>query len=171
MRPPFLPAEALRRVLRVSRFDGMTVLTVAGAFAFFSALDHDELGTLIGLAVAGAGAVELHGAALLRYGYLRGMRWLIAAQLLLLLSVCGFAGWRLVQIDGDTLRLFTEVAMTSATRARLPALGVSEAGFMLIYYRSVFAILGVGTLLYQGGMIVYYWQRRLAVTAALTAEE
>jgi len=62
----------LRRVLRVAHFDGTCVLTVAGALALASAAYHDFTGTGIGLLVAGAGAIELHGAAMMRHGEIAG---------------------------------------------------------------------------------------------------
>ena len=103
-RPPLLPAHALRRVTHIARLDGLGVLTVAGLFALASALLHDEVGTAIGLVVAGAGAIELHGVALLRHGTERGMRWLVGSQLMLLIVVLGYVVARLWHIDISMMR-------------------------------------------------------------------
>jgi hypothetical protein len=171
MLPPFLPAEALRRVVRVSRFDGLMVLTVAGAFAVASALIHDEVGTLVGLLVAGTGAVELHGAALLRHGFSRGMRWLIGSQLLLMAAVLGFSLWSLWHVDPATLKWMTEAAVAGPNRAKLAEAGISEADAGYLFYKTCFATLAIVTFLYQGGMVVYYGRRSSAVKAALSSAE
>ena len=171
MLPPFLPAEALRRVVRVSRFDGLMVLTVAGAFAVASALIHDQIGTLVGLLVAGTGAVELHGAALLRHGVSRGMRWLIGSQALLMVAIIGFAGWSLYHIDPDTLKWMTDAAVAGPNKAKLAEMGISDADAGYLFYKTCFVSLAVATFLYQGGMIVYYFRRVAAVKTALAVEE
>jgi len=170
MLPPFLPAETLRRVVRVSRFDGLMVLTVSGAFAVASALIHDETGTLVGLLVAGTGAVELHGAALLRHGLDRGMRWLVGSQLLLMAAVIGFAAWSLHHVDAATLKWMTDAAVAGPNRAKLAEYGMSEADAGLLFYKTCFVSLAAATFLYQGGMVVYYLRRGAAVKAALSAE-
>src|SRR5678816_1370684 len=85
--PPLLPEETLARVLRLARFDGMGALVLGGMFALFAAAARDFPFAAIGLLAAGAGAVELHGAALLRQGDRRGMQWLVASQPYLLLVI------------------------------------------------------------------------------------
>ncbi|HVW21407.1 MAG TPA: hypothetical protein VHC86_09340 [Opitutaceae bacterium] len=171
MLPPFLPAEALRRVVRISRFDGLMVLTVAGAFAVASALTHDRTGTLVGLLVAGTGAVELHGAALLRHGFARGMRWLIGSQALLMAAVLGFAAWSLYHVDAETLNWMTAAAVAGPNQAKLAQMGISDADAGYLFYKTCFVSLAVATVLYQGGMIVYYLRRGSAVRTALSSEE
>src|SRR5215212_4806798 len=75
--PPLLSEVTLVRVLRLARFDGMGALVLGGMFALVAAANRDFPFAAIGLLAAGAGAVELHGAALLREGEPRGMRWLL----------------------------------------------------------------------------------------------
>jgi len=94
MKPPILPAETLRRVTRIARFDGLSVLIVAGGFALLSAASKDISGAVIGLLIAAAGAIELHGVALLRVGR-DGMRWLVSSQLYLMAVILAYAGFRL----------------------------------------------------------------------------
>src|SRR3954468_14773234 len=67
--PPLLPIETLTRVHRVARFDGLSVVLIASIGAIFAAIGKDQTGAFIGLLVAGAGAMELHGASMLRAGY------------------------------------------------------------------------------------------------------
>ena len=54
--PPLLPAETLVRVLRLAKFDGLSVLLIAGVFALLAATAGDFSGALVGLLAAGAGA-------------------------------------------------------------------------------------------------------------------
>src|SRR5688500_10289645 len=88
--PPLLPAETLARVVRLARFDGTGALLLGSFFAIATALVRDIPFTAIGLLAAGAGAVELHGIALLRERQARGMSWIIASQPLLLIVILGY---------------------------------------------------------------------------------
>ncbi|HXN35586.1 MAG TPA: hypothetical protein VN877_05410, partial [Opitutaceae bacterium] len=73
MQPPKLVSVTLRNVLRVARFDGVSVLVLAGFFALVSAASGDVSGAAFGLLIAAAGAVELHGMGLLRAADRRGV--------------------------------------------------------------------------------------------------
>ena len=59
IQPPKLVSEVMRRVMRVARFDGISVLCLAGFFALVSAASGDVSGAAFGLLIAAAGAVEL----------------------------------------------------------------------------------------------------------------
>lgn len=161
--PPLLPEETLHRVLRVANVDGFSVLAVAGVLALASAAAGDWVGTGIGLLVAAAGAIELHGVGLLRAGESRGMNWLIASQPYLLAMVLGYCAVRLGSYDATLLR----AAVTSEMRASLAEAGYTEESFLRFVYFSTYTVLAVGTLLFQGWMTFYYWRRRTAVAAAI----
>jgi hypothetical protein len=160
--PPLLPEETLRRVLRVANFDGMSVLAVAGILALASASVGDFYGAAVGLLVAAAGAIELHGAALLQAKESRGMNWLLASQPYLLAIVVGYCAVRLTNYDPTLLRR----AMTDETRASLAEAGFSEEQFLRLANTLTFAVLAAVTLVYQGGMVIYYLRRRRAVFTA-----
>jgi hypothetical protein len=166
-RPPLLPAEALRRVVRIARFDGMSVLIVAGAFALASAMLHDEKGTVIGLLLAAAGAIELHGVALLRHGYEQGTRWLVSSQVVLLAVVLAYVALRLSHIDIAVLKPL----LTDEQQQVIKQRGLSVDEFLRAVYVMGYVIVGVATLIYQGGMAIYYLYRRTAVAAALQEAE
>ncbi len=161
--PPILPEETLRRVLRIARLDGMSVLVVAGLFGLLSAVVHDHGGAAVGLLIAGAGAVELHGAGLLRAGDGRGMSWLVGSQLYLLLSVLGYAALRLTHVDLEPMRML----VTEKQRLVITEAGLTEDQFLGTIYSMTYAVFAVVTLIYQGGMSIYYHRRRAAVSAAL----
>lgn len=164
--PPLLPEAVLHRVLRVAQFDGMGVLAVAAFFALASASAGDFSGAMIGLLVAAAGAIELHGTALLREGETRGMNWLVASQIFLLVVVLGYCALRLSNVDLTLLR----EAMTPELRAMLVQAGYTEEQFLRMVYRLTYEIFAVLTVFYQGGMAIYYWRRREAVVRALSEE-
>lgn len=165
--PPLLPEETLHRVLRVANFDGWSVLAVAGLLALASASMGDFWGAAVGLLVAAAGAIELHGAGLLRTGEARGMKWLIASQPYLLAIIVGYCALRMWNYDPALLR----AAMTSDLRESLAEAGYEEERFLRLIYATTYLALGIGTLIYQGGMTVYYYRRRAAVMTALEAEK
>jgi len=167
MTPPVLPAERLRRLLRVARLDGASLLAVAGAFALVSASFKDVSGALIGLLVAAAGAVELHGVSLLRAADARGMRWLVSAQLYLMAVLMTYAAVRFARPDVAALRPF--VTDELAEQIRLADMTVDQV--LVQVQRLVYASVAAATLLYQGGMSLYYLRRRAAVAAALSQEE
>ena len=164
--PPLLPEFVLHRILRVAQFDGMGVLAVAGFFALASAAAGDFPGAMIGLLVAAAGAIELHGAALLREGETRGMNWLVTSQIFLLAVVLGYCAMRLANVDLTLLR----EAMTSEMQTMLKQAGYTEEQFLRLVYRLTYQVFAGATVLYQGGMAIYYWRRRDAVIRALTEE-
>jgi hypothetical protein len=167
MKPPLQPSEVLRRVTRVARFDGMSILGVAGAFALISAASRDVSGAVIGLLVAGAGAIELHGAALLRAGRGNGMRWLVSSQLYLMTTMLTYVALRMANPDISTIRPVVTVELA----AQIQQAGMTIDQFLLEFLRLVYLCVAGATLLYQGGMTVYYLRRRVAVEAAMLETE
>lgn len=164
--PPLLPEETLHRVLRVARLDGISVLVIAGVFALISALASDAVGAVVGLLVAGAGAVELHGATLLEHSEPRGMKWLVSSQLFLLATVIGYCALRLLHPAIEPLR----AAVTDDMKTQLEAAGWTQDEFLRVIYNTTYFAVAVVTTFYQGGMALYYFRRREAVARALVAE-
>ena len=165
--PPFLPEEMLARVLRVARLDGMSVLVIAGLFALISALAGDHLGAVVGLLVAGAGAVELHGSTLLHHGESRGMQWLVGSQLFLLVTIVGYCALRLLHPAYEPLR----AAMTDEMKTSLEMAGWTPDEFIRFVYNVTYAAVAIVTSAYQGGMALFYCRRRAAVAQALNHVE
>lgn len=167
MKPPPLPSEVLRRVLAVARFDGISVLAVAGACALISAAAHDTTGAVVGVIVAGAGAIELHGTALLRHGDERGMRWLVASQLFLMAAIMGYVAFRFANPD---LATFQKV-ITPEISDQIQQAGMTVDQFIRGMLHMIYFAVAAATFLYQGGMSVYYLRRRAAVAQALREDE
>lgn len=164
--PPLLPEETLHRVLRVARLDGLSVAFIAGLFALFAALAGDWLGAVIGLLVAGAGAIELHGATLLVHGERRGMNWLVGSQLFLLTTVVAYCGLRLLHPGLGPLL----AAVTDDMKLSLQSAGWTPERFVTFVYNTTYYAVAVVTVIYQGGMALYYFRRRAPVARALETE-
>lgn len=169
MQPPLLPAETFARLLRLARLDGTGILALSGAFTLGLAAMGERSGVMIGLLVAGAGALELHGTGLLERGDRHGLRWLIASQLGLLAVMLGYVALRLASFDPALINLI----MTDTLRQRYLDAGLHpeeiDRVVELSYYLS-YALIGVLTVVYQGGMALYYWRRRGAVSKVLSSD-
>lgn len=164
--PPLLPEETLQRVLRTANTDGISVMAIAGFLALLSASAGDFYGAGIGLLVAAAGAIELHGAGLLRSGDPRGVNWLVASQPYLLAVLLGYCALRLISFDPGLLRQ----AVTAEMRETIQEAGYKEDSFIRTVYYGSYALLAVGTFCFQGAMTVFYWRRREAMIAAVTGQ-
>jgi hypothetical protein len=169
--PPLLPAEVLRRVLRLARFDGISVLGVAGIFAIGSASLGDYAGALVALAIAGAGVFELHGVSLVDGGHARGVRWLVGSQLYLLVTVLGYVLWKITGGGVEALLQILETTMkTPEGQMQLEAAGKTREEMLAVarvMYFVGMVMVAVLTFFYQGGMAVYYYRRRQSVAKAL----
>ena len=170
IQPPKLVSEVMRRVMRVARFDGISVLCLAGFFALVSAASGDVSGAAFGLLIAAAGAVELQGRGRIRAADRRGMSWLIGSQLYLMSVVLGYVGYRLANPDSDPILRAAKTALSDEIRQA----GMDPAQFMAEFPKELrllyFAVAGL-TILYQGGMALYYMRRRGAVEAAIDEDE
>jgi hypothetical protein len=176
-RPPLLPAEVYRRVLRVSRFDGTTILVIATAFAFGSAMLHDVHGTIVSLMVAGAGAIELHGAGILGHGEERGLRWLVTAQVYLMFVMLSYVLYSLGHVD---IAGFRHLLASTADDMGMPrdqlrqalAQSVAQSGVTMeeslrAFYEFFYLLVGLATVVFQGSMAIYYARRQPAIVEAL----
>ena len=164
--PPLLPEETLARVLRIAQFDGMTVLLLATFFAIVSAVNGHMPFAVVGLLGAGAGAIELHGAALLRHGDPRGMAWVTASQPFLWLVLVGYCALRLTLVEISPLP--SEFQAVLAERAA--AEGLSREELLRTINRTTVFLLLPASLLCLGGMTIFYLRRRRAVRRALETD-
>lgn len=164
--PPPLPEEIFQRVLRLARFDGWSMLIVAALFALLAALSGDRIGAAVGVLIAGVGLLELHGVTLLRHSDPRGLRWLVGSQFALMACVLGYCALRLAYPELTHLR----AAVTDEMKTQLEVIGWSVDQFLVLVYRLTYYAVALATVLYQGGMALYYLRRRAAVTLALTTE-
>jgi hypothetical protein len=169
MKPPLLPTEVLLRMLRVARFDGLGLLIVAGGFALISASYKDVCGAVVGLLIAAAGAIELHGVSMLRSHRPAGMRWLVSSQLYLLTTILGYVGYRLARPDVAFILQFISASPAADVFEQAAVQqGVTLKQLILDSFQQFYICVAVLTVFYQGGMTLYYLRRRKAVEIALT---
>jgi hypothetical protein len=166
-KPPPLPTETFQRVLRLASFDGRILMIVAGTLALLHASAYQLPGAIVGCLVAGAGALELHGAGLLRNGEARGVDWLVRSQWLLLATMLIFAATQLISPD---LSQIDRVKFTPEMLQTLDELNLTKEQFAKLTNTIVYLTVGIVTLLYQGAMILFYQRHRRAVTLAVAEE-
>ena len=161
--PPLLPEVTLDRVVRLARFDGLSILVLGTLFAISAAAAKDVPFAAIGLLAAGAGAVELHGIALLRQFEPRGMNWLIASQPFLFIVILAYCFVRATHFEMPPVPdRFRELLEMSAQQWKMSL----EDYFQMINTVTAIAV-SVVSFFYQGAMTIYYWRRRAAVQRAL----
>lgn len=169
MQPPLLPDEVFVRVYRLARRDGLSVMIIASLFAIVAASMGDFSGAIIGLAVAGTGALELNGCHLMREGEPRAVRWLIMSQLSLMAVILAYCTLRLLNFDPALV----ELTITPEMRATFQEAGYTTekvASLVEKIYYFTYLLVAVVTIIYQGMMARHYYQRREAITKACTEE-
>ncbi len=164
--PPLLPEETLQRVQRIARFDGMGGLILGAMFAVAAAAAGEIPFTAIGLLAAGAGAVELHGLALLERGEARGINWLVASQPFLLAVILSYCALRLWLIDLPPI----PESFQGAFKASAEQWGMSVEDYQRALNRITLLAVAVVAAGFQGSMMLYYLRRRQPIIQALSEE-
>jgi len=163
------PKETLHRVMRTARLNGWSIALFAGFCALISLAFGDLVGAGIGLVVTAGGVVEIRGLRRLRrYDADGGMTLLIRAQLIVLGIIWVYSLGQLAGFDPQ-LALGN---MTPDMKAMLDQIGVGETELLRLVrlsFYTLYASVLFATLLYQGGLALYYRNRRAAVREALTA--
>jgi hypothetical protein len=169
--PPLLPAEILRRVIRVARFHGLSIVIFTGAFTLGTAAFGDFKSALVCLAITAAGFLELRGAKLLAAGQPRGLDWLVRSHLYLLTVILIYIAWQLLTYSPAQARHLLAPAMQSAgMQDQLDAIGASPedvSQMMSMIYYAGYGIFAVVSILYSGAFALYYHGKRATVAAAL----
>ncbi|MDB6092533.1 MAG: hypothetical protein JWM32_95 [Verrucomicrobia bacterium] len=171
MKPPPLAQETLRRVLRMARFDGLGLVIVAGLAAPVSLMFGDLMGFMFSVLVVAGGLMELSGRTLLVRGDINGLRRLERSQLLVLTVIVVYCARQLFSFD-----LETTMGQLTPYSTTLGEFGVDLApllplirAYLPIGMYTLYGLVAFVTLLYQGGMVLYYRRRAAAVTEALKA--
>ncbi len=179
MKSPRPPEEVLRRVIRLSRLNGWSVVLFAGLCAVIALPFGDLVSFAVGALVAAGGAIEVRGSRRLRRRDPDGMRLLVRSQLMVLAVIWVYAVPRLLSFDAGYLQdqvipNMREIMSASGSDfdSLLASAGLNAKDivplvhlFFVILYGSVM----FATLLYQGGLALYYRHRTAAVTEALRA--
>ncbi len=177
MAKPRPPEEILRRVLRTSRTNGWSVAIFAVLSFFISIFTGGLLGLGMGLFIIVGGVMEIMGYRRLRRRDPDGMKLLVNSQLVVLGAIWVWALPSLLSFDAGYLRdevIPNAREMLNAWGMNLDAL-LGQAGFSVdqivplvhLFLVVVYGSVMLATLLYQGGMVLYYRHRTAAVTEAL----
>jgi hypothetical protein len=158
------PQKTLRHVLLISALDGWSITVIAGSCALTSLILSAWMGVGVGLILTMAGVIELCGRAQLMHGQPAGLTKLTAAQLLILFTVCAYAAANILT--------YNEAALLAQISSRLheyqPGIGVADLQPILkpLYFAIYLAVIGF-TVLFQGGLALYYTSRKAGVAEAL----
>lgn len=162
--------KSLRRVLLVSAIDGWSIAIFAGLCTLASLLFGEWLGVSIGTVVTFAGILELHGRTRLINGDVRGLSWLVRVQILILAIIWLYAFRNLLAYDEAAMM----AAITPEMRDLLTQSGIAMSDLQALmkpgYYGLYLTVMGV-TLLFQGGLALYYFSRRTQITTALSSRQ
>jgi hypothetical protein len=158
--------ETLRRVLKVSRGNGWSVAIFAGLCSLVAVALGDPVGVAVGLLVTLGGLLEVRGHRQLQRGDPAGLKGLVRAQFVVLGVIWIYAVTRLVSFDEEIARQLATPDMKST----LTELGLALDDILPLVRRVFYLFYGAvmaATLLYQGGLALYYRRRAPAVTQAL----
>ncbi|HCW76091.1 MAG TPA: hypothetical protein DHU63_06080 [Candidatus Marinimicrobia bacterium] len=154
---PAWQEKQLRRVLKLSKLNGMSVMIfgiLGGVIGVFSV---SLEGILMGILIAGSGWVELEGRKKLMAGSPDASLWLMGGEALLLFVIVIYSVAHLLAVDPTNAlnMLSPEMKSMISGSGGLPDQMVNE----LIYsaYQWLYRGLIIGTVLYQGGTIAYYY--------------
>ncbi len=163
------PKETLHRVMRTARLNGWSIAIFAGLCALVSLATGDLVGGIIGLIVTAGGLVEIRGLRKLeQHDADGGMTFLIRAQWIVLGSIWAYALGKLFSFDPQ----MAMGNMTPDMRTMIGQVGLSPADIthlVSLTFYAIYATVLIVTLIYQGGLALYYSRRRAAVHEALTA--
>lgn len=171
--PPLLPAARLKRVVDLARLNGRGVLWLCLASAAVVPFTREWLEAGLALIAAAAGLIELHGRRRLLAGDVRGLRWLVGAQLWLLGLVLAYAAWRWVHVTGEQAWQALPGFMQRHVNREFELAGLDPAAhrgaLMLLTNRLTSLALSLVALAYQGSLAVWYLRQRPALHAALSS--
>lgn len=171
MKPPPLPEEILRRVLRVAKADGLGLVIIAGLGTLLSLAMLDLIGAFVGAVIVYGGWTELAGRRQLLRGDADGVRRLVRSQLIVLNVILIYCARQIFSFDlettlGQASSYFT--IMNELGFDLTPAMPLIRAYLPLGVY-TFYGLVAALTLLYQGGMSLYYRRRADPIQRALTA--
>lgn len=169
MTPEPTPQEkTLKRVLTISRVNGWSVIVFATLGTLITLVIGDPSGVAVGVLIGLAGWMEVRGNQALRRRNPAGMKLLVRSQLFLLAVILVYCASRLGSFDDATAM----GNLTPDMEIILQEAGLQKADILPLVRMTFFALYGglaLGTLIYQGGMALYYRRRIRPVTEALIA--
>jgi len=169
--PPLLPEQRLRRVLAISRVDGWSIVILAALSGLVSMIQGNWFPAAVALLVVLAGGTELQGRARLLRGQTSGFAWIIAAQWALLIVIWIYAWWRWRYFDPAAFWAELPRFVQAKFDRDLLAAGLDpefDRPLLLGMMNTLTCLmLASVSLLFQGGLALYYSTQRQAVSEAL----
>lgn len=166
---PDTPSEkTLLRVLLISGIDGWSITLFAGLCTLISLLLGEWIGVSIGALITAAGVLELRGRKRLIKGEADGMSGLVRAQLIILGVVLLYSLQNLLAYDETALMAQITPEMKNALSQAGIAIADFEPLIKPVYFSLYLTVIAL-TLLFQGGLALYYHSRRGKIVEALSA--
>ena len=167
--PAPTPAEKiLRRVLFISLWDGWSLIVIAALGLLVTLLLGDLSGIAIALLVLLAGLIELRGRKQLQRRNAEGMKLLVRSQVFLLTVILVYCASRLGSYDAESMLS----NLTPDMRAMLTEAGLQVSDIVPLVHTAflvLYITVALVTLIYQGGLALYYRSRTKPVAEALAA--
>jgi len=172
--------KALKRVLTISRLDGWSLVVIAGLSLLITGLLVEPLGMAVSLLILAAGVMELRGRRALKRRDPDGMRLLTRSQMFVLAVILVYCARSIGSFDAGYLK---DEALPEARQLLMSWLGISldeflkEGGLtandlLLLAQKAVWLLYGtvaIVSLIYQGGLALFYRSKTQLVTKALTS--
>lgn len=155
-----------RRIARNAAINGWIMVVLGALCLLASLLDFSVVGILVCLAALASGCMELSGRRRLKQNSPDAGRWLAGSQLLLLTALVLYFAYNLLLFDPKVfLRDAPSLRTTLSYYLESPK---AQEEFIARIIRIFYLSLIGGTLLYQGGLCLYYTlaTRKLAEAAA-----
>jgi hypothetical protein len=163
---PTKSEKALKRVLRISRLNGWSVIVIAALGTLITLAMGDLSGMTVGVLIAIAGGMEVRGHKLLKRHNPDGMKTLVRSQMFLLAIILVYCATRLGSFDDGAVL----GNVTPDMEALLKEAGISKTDILPLVRTAFFVGYGsfaLVTLFYQGGMALYYRAKTPLVVEAL----
>jgi len=154
-------------VLTVSRLNGWGVAIFAVLGVLVALVMGDLLGIAICLFVLASGWMEIRGNRKLQRRDPDGMKWLVRSQMFLLAVILAYCARCLGSFDSDTVM----ANLTPDMEAMLKESGIEKADILPLVHKMFFVLYGavaLTSLLYQGGLALFYRGKTARVTEVLT---
>ena len=166
--PELTPQEkTLKRILLISLIDGWSILAFAAIGTLIALFLGDYSGVAVGGLIAIAGGMEIRGRKQLKRRNPDGMKLLVRAQMFFLAVILVYCASRLGSFDGESamgnLTPDLEAALKESGLAKADILPLLRTMFFVLY-----AGVALGTVIFQGGLALYYRSKIAHVTTALT---
>lgn len=167
------PQETLQRVIRVARFNGWTVVVIAGLATLAALFPPTWLDLVIGGGVFAGGVIELRGLKHLRQSADadRAVTLLVRAQLLILALIWLYSlaqvTFNLRPTVNELTELFAQMGADPSALADFFGMDANTLARDFCYL--LYGMVSLTSVFYQGGLALYYHRRRAAVHEALSS--